>query len=372
VLFKDCIGQVEIKKQLVQLIRANHLPHAIMLQGAEGSGALPIALATAQYIVCQNKQADEPCNECNACAKASILQHPDIKFSFPVYNNTKDPVTSDSFIKEFRNYVLKNPYGNAIDWLQEAGSENKQGNITALECREVIKKLQLRSFESEYKVLIMWSPEYLGKEGNILLKQIEEPTAKTIMIFVADNLENVLGTIKSRTQLFPLRRLQTQEIVDALINNGAEKKAAMQAAMLSEGNYNIAQKYVAEGNNDLIRYFSTWMNVLINDKAIELIAWIETMTEETKETIKQFFQYSIHLFEYYIRFKNVQNNNLILSDTEMKVIEAFSKKNISALQVNNITTILNENIYYIERNAHMKQLLHASSLKIQEELVAKN
>ena len=218
--FQSIIGQKETKEQLVQMVQHNRLSHALLFLGKEGSGALSLAQAFAQYIVCEKvngKQSktdsgqmtagpslfgdpeppttnDQPqtFNDsggiCSACKKASELVHPDIHFSYPVIpRKPGDKPVSTDYIKEWREFISQQPYGNVYDWLQHIGAENKQGNITATECNDINHTMSLKSFESEYKILIMWMPEFLGKEGNKLLKLIEEPPPNTLFVFVAEN-----------------------------------------------------------------------------------------------------------------------------------------------------------------------------------------
>ncbi|HMR83192.1 MAG TPA: hypothetical protein PKE30_08675, partial [Niabella sp.] len=201
--FTDVIGQSHLKKELAELMQENRLAHAMLFLGKEGSGALPLALAFAQYIVCERtdltsapsemgatlfgdlipppsgeagRVSADSCGACASCRKAAELAHPDIHFSYPVVTKKAGtPPLSTDYITEWREFVKSYPYGNVYDWLQFIGAENKQGNITANECNDIIRKLNLKSFEGGYKVLILWLPEYLGNEGNKLLKLIEEP-----------------------------------------------------------------------------------------------------------------------------------------------------------------------------------------------------
>src|SRR6187399_1374641 len=267
--FRDIIGQPEVKQQLAELVQHNRLSHALLFLGKEGSGALQLALAFAQYIVCQssavNRQSsvkepslfgepepaptnneqrttnNDSCGICPACKKANELIHPDIHFSYPVITKKpgEKPVSTD-FIKEWREFVSSNPYGNVYDWLQFIGAENKQGNITANECADIIHKLNLKSFESEYKILIMWLPEYLGNEGNKLLKLIEEPPPNTLFILVAENESLLLPTIVSRCQMIKIPMLETTDIESALIDSKIDPLKARQVAATAEGNYREA------------------------------------------------------------------------------------------------------------------------------------
>jgi DNA polymerase III subunit delta' len=201
--FKNVIGQTAVKGRLAEMVQGNRLSHALLFLGNEGSGALPLALAFAQYVVCEKvngrqttgvslfgeespsepgigMRANDACGTCPSCVKAQQLIHPDIHYSYPVIpRKPGDKPVSTDYGAEWREFIGQYPYGNAYDWLQFIGAENKQGNITSQECADILRKLSLKSFESGYKILILWMPEYLGNEGNKLLKLIEERTAKT-------------------------------------------------------------------------------------------------------------------------------------------------------------------------------------------------
>src|SRR6187551_602127 len=231
--FKNVIGQAEVKQQLVEMIQHNRLSHALLFLGKEGSGTLPLALAFAQYVsLLPNKNQSQgdslfgepievklPSNPEEADAwmqkqpsffKAEQMVHPDIHFTYPVVTKrTGTPPISTDYAAEWREFVSQFPFGNIYDWLQFIGAENKQGNITAQECNDIIRKLNLKSFESGYKILVMWMPEYLGKEGNKLLKMIEEPPPDTLFILVAENEGEILSTILSRCQLVKIPALET-------------------------------------------------------------------------------------------------------------------------------------------------------------------
>ena len=220
--FKEVIGQQEVKLHLREMVSDNRLSHALLFLAREGAGGLPLAISFAQYIMCEKVQQaflppppslfgeeilavefpSDSCGECPSCVKASQLVHPDIHFSYPVFTKKSgSKALSTDFIVEWREFVRQYVYGNVFDWLQSVEAENKQGNISADECNEISRKLSIKSFESGYKILILWMPEYLGKEGNKLLKIIEEPPANTLFLFVAENEEQILQTILSRTQL---------------------------------------------------------------------------------------------------------------------------------------------------------------------------
>ncbi|MBK7691024.1 MAG: hypothetical protein IPJ31_07875 [Bacteroidetes bacterium] len=363
--FREVLGQKELKEKIIYLIREGRLPHAINLLGAEGSGNLPLALAIAQYINCKQKLPEDSCGVCSACVKMKKLQHPDVHFSFPTVSLGKQtPPTSKDFIVPFRNFVLQSPYGTATDWLDFLGKE-KQGNITALECREIIQKLLLRSFESEYKILIMWYPEYLGKEGNILLKLIEEPTAKTILIFVTESVDNLLLTIQSRTQLFALKRLSDIEIKEGLQALGVDEVKALQCARIAEGNFNEALKLSQNSEDELLLLTKNWLNYLYSNNGLQLVQWIMEMADSTKEHQKKFLAYIIQLLEHALRLKHSGSQQMALLEGELKLVQTLLQKNIDEKVIPQMTGLLNDAIYHIERNANSKILFHHVSLQTQ-------
>lgn len=363
--FSQVIGQQDLKQKIIYLINEGKLPHAINLLGNEGTGNLAMALAMTQYLHCKQKTEIDSCGTCSSCVKMKKMQHPDVHFSFPVVSTLKSIPTSKQFISEFREFAIQTPYGNDVDWIEFLGQE-KQGNITALECREIIQKLQLRSFESEYKILIMWYPEYLGKEGNILLKLIEEPTAKTILIFVTEQLDELLLTIQSRTQLFSLKRLSNLEIKDALIDRGIEEEKALQIARIAEGNYNEALKLSRTQDEAFLDITRNWLNYMYSNNGLQLVNWVVEIAEKNKEVQKKFLNYFIQLIEHTLRWKHNQTQHLTLIEAEQKLIETLIKIGVDENKIPAINTILNDAIYHIERNANTKILFHNVSLHIQQ------
>ena len=299
-LFSQVVGQHDLKLKVIRLIQEGRLPHAINLLGNKGSGNLPFALAIAQYINCKNKSETDSCGTCSSCKKIQLLQHPDLHFTFPIVSSGKTPPVSNSFFKEFREFVLQTPYGSDEDWFYFLNTE-KQGNISAAECRDIIRKLQLSSIESDYKILILWYPEYLGKEGNILLKLIEEPTPNTLLLFVTTFNEKILHTIQSRIQIFPLKKLSIEEIKNALINKGADEGSALRYAQLADGNYNEAIKFFKQTDDNTVLMTRNLLNNLFSNNGLQFANWITEITETSKENQKKFLANFIRILEFAIR-----------------------------------------------------------------------
>src|SRR5204863_4420911 len=252
-------------------------------------------------------------------------------------------------------FISKHPYGNAYDWLQFIGAENKQGNITAYECNDIIRKLSLKSFESGFKILVMWMPEYLGNEGNKLLKLIEEPPPNTLFILVAESESLILPTIVSRCQLIKIPGLETHEIEKALMNrNKTNKENARQAAIVSEGNYREALQIIQHAEDDWQSLLRDWLNAILKSGPVAQTKWVEEVSRLGREKQKQFLRYFNHLLEQAIRFK-LMGNNIYLPETEKDFAERLNR--IAGIaQQKAIIEELDNATYYIERNANAKIL----------------
>jgi len=389
--FKEIIGQKEVKQQLVELVQHNRLSHALLFLGKEGNGSLQLAIALAQYLTCEKanpkKQAPnsnaslfgeelpksdtgnqtlemDSCGECPSCKKASQLVHPDIHFSYPVVTKKSgSPPISTDYISEWREFVKNYPYGNVYDWLQFIGAENKQGNITAQECNDIIHKLNLKSFESEYKILILWMPEYLGNEGNKLLKLIEEPPPNTLFILVAENESLILPTIVSRCQLIKIPALETNELQEALMTrNHTSAEIARQAAGVSEGNYREALQLVQHADEDWQSLLREWLNAILKTGPVAQTKWVEEISRLGREKQKQFLRYFNHLLEQAIRFR-IMGDNIYLPDAEKDFANRLNR--IAGIsQQKAMIDELDKATHYIERNANARIQFHALTIKL--------
>jgi DNA polymerase III subunit delta' len=388
--FSNIIGQNEVKQHLKELVQHNRLSHALLFLGKEGSGALPLALAFAQYVTCTPKPiegasgpslfGDDPppppmekglggkvdsCGVCPACIKSQQLVHPDIHYSYPTVSvKPGSPPIAADFITEWREFIKLNPYGNLFDWIELIKEkENSQGKITARECDEIIKKLSLKSFESEYKILIMWMPEELDKEGNKLLKIIEEPPPNTLFILVAENEELVLPTILSRCQLIKIPALETKDIEEALINrNKTDAAIARQVASVSEGNYREALQLVQHAEEDWQTLLREWLNAILKSGPVAQTKWVEEISRLGREKQKQFLRYFNHLLEQAIKLRAMGEAPGAFG-TEKDFAERLNK--IAGIeQQQAIIEELDRASYYIERNANGKMLFHALTIKL--------
>jgi DNA polymerase III subunit delta' len=361
--FRDIIGQHSQIGLLKGMIDSNRFPHALLLLGNEGVGGLPLALAYIQYLVCENKTTAEACGECKACRKAAKFSHPDIHYSYPTVGTGK--VATD-FITDWRKALSENVYMSANQWLMQiSGGENKQGNITKDECVAVVKKLSLKSFESPYKVLLMWLPEYLGKEGNRLLKLIEEPPENTIFILVAENQEAILNTILSRCQLVKLSPIDKDLIKNALIERkGIDAAQAEAIAQIADGNFNEALTLSQHSDNDNAMLFLEWMRKCYNGNGIDIIQWAEKIATTSREAQKYFLRYGLHFFREMLLLKLVNDTSKIrLQKKELDT--ALRMTNLIDVEgIERIALLFDNTIMAIERNGNGKLIFADTSIKL--------
>ncbi len=360
--FKDIVGQREVKQHLIRGVQENRISHAQLFLGPEGSGSLPLALAYAQYISCQNKLQHDSCGECPSCRKYSKLIHPDLHFSYPFFAKHRED-TALTFLEEWREAFLTNPYLSLDEWRNQLDAENKQANINIAECHQIIRKLSLKAFEAEYKVLIMWLPEFLDKEGNTLLKIIEEPPQKTLFLLVAQNQEQILNTILSRTQLVKINRLSDGEVAEYLVSSHhVPAEQAARIAYLSEGNIQTAINLSKEDSNNNFGLFSDWLRMCFTNRGMLAIDFSETASRMGRENQKNFFRYGIKLMREVLMVLAGAEALVHLPSHEKEFVVNFSRT-VNSAKAEAIINELEKAHYHIERNANAKILFLDVSLQ---------
>ena len=369
-LFNQIIGQEHIKNHLQTSAKNGRIPHAQLFVGKEGSGTLPVAIAYAQFILSHfsdNPSASE--------LKVTKLQHPDVHFAFPVTTNDsvkKHPV-SNLFLNEWRDFVNNQPYGGLFNWLQSIGVENKQGMIGVDEALEVVKKLQLKSYEGGFKVMIIWMAEKMNiAAANKLLKLIEEPPEKTIFLLITENEDQIISTIRSRCQALHFPVLSEQDIANELIiREKCSESDALKIATQAEGNYNKAIHLLHQDSNDLIfeQWFIAWIRTAFKAKGNaaviqELVVWSETIAKTGRENQKQFLDYCLQFFRQALLL-NYKSPDLVFLETQTP---KFNLQNFAPfVHSENILAIekeLNDAMYHIERNGNAKIILLDLSMKL--------
>ncbi|MDB5157385.1 MAG: hypothetical protein JWR50_2092 [Mucilaginibacter sp.] len=361
--FKHIVGQAAIKQRLINSVKDNRVSHAQLFLGPEGSGSLALAVAYAQYLSCLDKQADDSCGECSSCRKYQKLTHPDLHFSYPFFAKHKDD-TAVTFIEQWREAFLASPYLSLDIWRGYLDAENKQANINIAECHQIIKKLSFKPFESEYKILILWLPEYLDKEGNALLKIIEEPQPNTLFLLVAQNQDQILNTILSRTQLIKIPGLGYDEVKDYLINHQLQTEhAAAEIAYLSNGNLTDALIMLQQDNKSYHTLFVQWLRLCFANKGIELVAFVDQLSKMGRENQKNFLRYGISFIRECCLLIAGAGELVHLPAAELETAQKMTA--VMTISMNQaIIAELEKAHYHVERNANPKILFLDVSLQI--------
>jgi len=376
-LFNEIIGQTHIKNHLKTSADNGRIPHAQLFVGKEGSGTLATAIAYAQYLLCNTSPDADSCN-----LKCSNLAHPDLHFAFPVATNDKvkkHPV-SNLFLNDWRSFIKEQPYGSLFNWFQHIGVENKQGQIGVDEAEQIVKSLQLKSYEGGYKVMLIWMAEKMNTSAaNKLLKLIEEPPEKTVFLLITEDQEQILNTILSRCQLLHFPVLSENDIADALVSRESSfHSEASKIAHQAEGNYNKALHLLKHDSSDLVfeKWFVLWVRTAFKAKGNatvvqKLIEWSDTIAKSGRETQKSFLHYCLQFFRQAL-LANYNAKELVFLETQTQgfTLDKFAPF-IHSANIIEIEKEVSEALYHIERNGNAKIIMLDLSIKLTKLLHSK-
>lgn len=372
--FRDVIGQDEAKQRLIREAKEGKIAHARLFCGPEGIGKLPLAIAYARYLSCQNPGVDDACGTCPNCMKYNKLAHPDLYFVFPVIKIKSKDTVSDDFLSEWRELLSQTPYFNLNIWLKEMGAENQQAQIYVKESDEIIRKLNLKSSQGGYKIMIIWLPEKMNVEcSNKLLKLLEEPPSQTIFLLVSEEPEMLLTTIQSRTQRFNLYGIEEKQIAQKLIQQyGILEQDAIDIAHLSEGNFLKALEtiHLNEENQLFFEMFVSLMRLSYQRKIREMKQWSETMASMGRERQKQFLQYCQRMIRENFIYNFHESSITFLNEEERHFSSRFAPF-VNERNVIGIMNELSEAQRHIEQNVNARMVFFDFSLKMIVLLVQK-
>jgi len=373
-LFKDVLGLDHLKKHLTGSADAGRVPHAQLFIGPEGSGALATAIAYSRYLLCGNTNGQNEGENVVCNAKCASLTHPDLHFAFPVSNSdkVKSHAVSDHYLEEWRKFVKEQPYGNLFDWYRLLGIEKKQGQIGVDEAQDIVKKLALKSYEGGYKILVLWMAEKMNvAASNKLLKLIEEPPEKTVLVLVAEDESQLINTITSRCQILHFPPLSETVIANALIQKGLNEQEAHVMAHEANGNYNKALDLMNNDSEDLVfeKWFVQWVRSAFkakgNKAAIqELLSWSDEVARNGREVQKKFLRYCIGIIRQALLL-NYNVPDLVFSNIH---VDGFDLKKFAPfVHENNIMPMVDElekAIFHVERNGNAKIIFTDLSIKL--------
>ena len=366
-LFKEIIGQKDMKSRLINTVKNNRISHAQLFIGPKGSGKLAVAIAYAQYINCENPKDNDSCGECPSCIKYNKYIHPDLHFVFPVIKSGSIKPISDSYINLWREKVTENPYLTYNFWLQSIGTENKQASIYTDESDEIIKKLSFKTFEAKYKVMIIWLPEKMNNTAsNKLLKVLEEPYPKTLFLLISDDYEKIIKTILSRTQLVKFPKIDNVSIKEELAKKYDIPSVELNDIVrLANGSYFRAIEALETSDDRKYNFeqFVKFMRLAFSKKVVELSDFVDDISKIGREKQKGFLIYMSGMMRENLILNLNQIELSYLNNEEQQFSEKFSKY----ITLNNIELINSEiknTHYHIERNGNAKIVFMDFSIKM--------
>lgn len=368
-LFSEIPGQSALKRQLVSGVLNGHMPHAQLIAGAEGSAGLAIALAYVQFIACENRQVEDSCGHCSSCLKMQKLVHPDLHFSLPVnWEKSTATLHTAPFIPIWREAVLNDPYLGLDDWISRIDIGNKQPFISAFEAHEIIKALQFVSVESPVKFMIIWLPENMRVEAaNRILKTLEEPPDNSLILLVSQDYDNLLTTIRSRTQLLKVMPFTVDEAASILAQKtGRSIEACRAVTEIAEGNMSQAAWLMENSDeaNNLLELFRQWMLCCYGFKIDELLPITDKFAKEGREWQKGFLTYGLYMIRQTLLMNHRPDLNRLTSE-ESDFITKF-RKFFHPGNYDVIVNYISEAAYHIERNGSAKIVFFDLSLLISE------
>jgi DNA polymerase III subunit delta' len=378
-LFSSIPGLGETKQKLIQAIKNDHLAHALLFHGPEGSANLGMALALATYVNCENPGDEDACGQCPSCQRMGKLIHPDLGFTFPVPGNLISDGDEPNkkkvdILSPWRTFVQNQPYGTVQDWNYHAAFDNKQLNISKAAAKMIIKTLSLKSFEGGYKTMLIWSPEYMHvAAANAILKVLEEPPEKTLFLMVTHQPEKLLTTILSRTQKVLIRAFRDDEIKEHLIQTGiSSAEAAAQIAPIADGNmreaYHLADQVVDENT----ARFRDWMRICFTVDLNEILALSDAFAGSDKEAQKALFLTGLTVLRESLLKRSQLDDLMRTPITDRSFIDNFSLKAMTENKILAIYELLNDAHYHLERNASAKIIMTDLSFSVAKVLRNKN
>lgn len=362
--FSEIYGQEEIKSYLKSLVTKDKVPHALLFTGNRGNGKLALALALSSYIQCRDRSDGDSCGKCVACRKSMQHIHPDIHYVVPTISSENKSIASSSFIAKWREILSEKPYFTLSDWSKQIDAGNKKPNIPKVSIFELIKAYGLKTFEGNKKISIIWEAELLGKEGNRLLKLIEEPPENSVFILVSDQPDKLLNTIISRCQIINIPPFTDENLKDfsreKLGTSGQELEDHIRVA---NGDIIELHHLINKSNKALNDQFFDWLRMAYRAKAADVINWADTFYNHNKDNQLYFYKFGLSFFEQYLRSFSLDDSRIRLSGDALIVAEKM-KSVLNPEQAMQIIELINDCLININRNANVKLQMINSSLTL--------
>lgn len=379
--FARIIGQRKLINSLVDMAMSGRVSHAQLFSGSYGSGSFALALAYAQFIACENKQfydgtdksglKADSCGKCPSCIKYSRLIHPDLHLVFPNTTTKKIDSKNESLVfrEQFTQYVLeRNAYIDLPSWYEALGVDNKQGLINVRDAAYIVKALSMKTYESKYKIMIIWACDKLYHEAAPkLLKILEEPYENTLFLLVSDNIGNILGTIRSRTQLVKVLPIAEEDLAGHLQEEFAmEKDEALMISRQAGGDYIKALEYKDRSKAEFVACFMQWTRLAFQyrRKAGEISAFVERICKWGREEQKSFLSYSLELFRQCMHTTLGLETGMYFLDEEGEEFRRNFSRFVNETNIGEIYRLFERSQYNIQRNASSKMVLFDLTLQM--------
>lgn len=385
VYFRDVIGQSAVKKSLLAMVGEGRVPHAMLFLGEEGRGALPLALAFAQYMDCTgDKSGGEPCGECPACRKIEKLVHPDVHFIFPVAKNGSADDT-DSFLPDWRELLTRTPYFGMTEWGAAMASRKstssaaadepdddkkvtgKQALIAKDAAETIHQKLSMKPYEAERQIMIVYKPELMNDTtSNSLLKILEEPPTDTMFILVAEDSQRILPTILSRTQTFRIPPIAEADMAQALATRqGLDADTANRLAHIAQGNYvaAIRQLNASAETKANLEFFKDMMRAAWKRDVVRMNNLAEQCRTLSRDQAKSLLLYCQHMIrESFIMNLGQRDLNFLTADEEVFLVNFAPFVHVA--NVDRLAALFDDCLAKVEQNGSVRMIMKGAILNL--------
>ncbi|PZX50211.1 DNA polymerase III subunit [Algoriphagus chordae] len=365
--FADIPGLPETKENLINAVKHNHLAHALLFHGPEGSANLTMALALCTYLYCEKPSDTDSCGVCSSCQRMSRLLMPDLNFAMPAITTTKDDEEDKpDLLANWRKFVIEQPYGNVHDFIYFNNFEKKQLNISKGAARRIIQSLSLMSFEGGYKIMMIWAPEFLHPAAaNALLKILEEPQPKTLFILVTSHADQLLTTILSRTQKVTIRGFSDEEVKNHLVAEDlCIEASAEQIAMLADGNLREAYRLVDQVEDLQVKKIREWFLSCYKADFKSIFGLADDFHKSDKEAQKSLVLTGLNVLRE-ILLKNAGLDDLLRThDEDRDFVNKISGNILKEEHVGKLYGDFNMAHYHLERNGNAKFIFTDLSMNV--------
>ena len=366
--FVDIPGLNAEKEVLINAVKNNHVAHAQLFYGLSGGGSLPMALAYATYLNCQDPLENDSCGACTSCIKIDKHIHPDVHYIFPKAGKQKEADNSNvsaDLLSIWRKFLLDHPYAELQDWADVSGLGSKQLSISKDDSKHIIKTVSMKAFEAKYKVMLIWIPETMNSSAaNTILKVLEEPPTKTIFLLVSNDYEKLLTTIISRTQLFKVPGFQENDVAEYLTDQlNIETRLAGQAARVSQGSMRAAIRIASQVEDDSHKLFRDWMRECWTLDILSINERMGAFNDLNKSSQKTLLLYGLNMLRESLIYQITRQTPMSGSEEESSFIMKFADS-VDAEKIEQLSTILNTMHLHLERNGNAKIIFLDSSMQV--------